>query len=80
MVRGKFVVKAIEKTEYGVTIVKLRAIYADDVAENKRFAKATPTASIEMQLDNPIALEFFNLKREFYVDFTPVEARHADLS
>lgn len=72
MVRGKFVVKAIEHTEHS-TIIKFRAVYDDGIEENKRFAKATPTGTIEMQVDNPKALNVFDIGDGFYVDFVPVE-------
>lgn len=40
-------------------------------AENARFTKATPWGDIRMGIDNPAALEQFEVNREYYVDFTP---------
>lgn len=39
--------------------------------ENARFAKATPWGDIRMGIDNPVALEQFEINKEYYVDFTP---------
>jgi hypothetical protein len=39
--------------------------------ENARFTKATPWGDIRMGIDNPVALEKFEVNKEYYVDFTP---------
>lgn len=39
--------------------------------ENARFTKATPWGDIRMGIDNPAALEKFEVNKEYYVDFTP---------
>ena len=78
-VRGKFHCNSIEvhpnwmhkgeKTH----VVKLTAVGDDGTAENKRFAAATPSGSIEMTVDNPQA-QVFEPGKEYFVDFTPVES------
>ena len=40
--------------------------------ENKKFWEAAPSGKIELGIDNPKALEAFDLG-EYYVDFTKVE-------
>lgn len=51
--------------------LKFAAFYDDSIPEDQRFARATPTASLEMQVDNPTALEQFKLGDYYYFDFTP---------
>lgn len=41
--------------------------------ENARFTKATPWGDIEMGIDNPAAIEQFEVNKTYYVDFTPAE-------
>lgn len=40
--------------------------------ENKTWAKYTPSAKMEMTIDNPSAMGLLSSGHEFYVDFTPV--------
>jgi hypothetical protein len=42
--------------------------------ENKKFWSATPSGRIELGIVNPEAAKEFNLLKEYYVDFTEVEA------
>jgi len=39
--------------------------------ENARFTTATPWGDIRMGINNPVALEQFEVNKEYYVDFTP---------
>lgn len=73
MVRAKFQVQSIKKLQWGATILGLSAVYDDGIEENKRYAKATPSGTLEIQIDNPPALEFFELGQCYYLDFTKVE-------
>lgn len=54
--------------------LKFSAQYDPDIPEDQRFQKATPTASIEIQIDNPAAVDKFELGQDYYVDFSPVNA------
>jgi len=73
MVRGKFRVTKIADTCYsGGKEVTLSAEYDNTLEEDRRFAKATPSASITMFIDNPPALEQLKLGGYFYVDFSEV--------
>jgi hypothetical protein len=53
--------------------LKFGACYDQSIPEDQRFAKATPSAQLEMQVDNPAALDRFKLGDYYYVDFTPAE-------
>lgn len=75
MVRAKFQVTAIKKMHWGVTILELSAVYDDGIEENRRFAKATPSGKLEMQIDNPPATEFFELGQWYYLDFSKAEPK-----
>ncbi len=70
-VRGKFVVQSIETYSYGGKVIKLATQYDQTIPEDQKFAKATPSGSIQMTVDNPPAAEFLELGKAFYVDFTP---------
>lgn len=47
--------------------------YDQSIPEDQRFAKATPSGFIELQVDNPAALVQFKVGQTYYVDFTPAE-------
>ena len=54
--------------------VTFTTVYEPDAAkdtENARFTKATPWGDIRMGIDNPAALDAFDVNKEYYVDFTP---------
>jgi len=57
-------------------VVKLTAVMggpnAKD-AEDNSYAKATPSASLEMHIDNPKVRGQMKPGQKFYVDFTPAE-------
>lgn len=76
-IRCKMQLQQITEHAWSKTSKSLRfqACYDTSIPEDQRFAKATPSASIEMQVDNPTALEQFKLGHYYYVDFTeqPVE-------
>jgi len=70
MVRAKFRVASITLYSETSRQVKLSAVTADDVEENRRFHKYTPSGTIEMMIDNPPAADQFKLGKMVYVDFT----------
>ena len=77
-VRAKLTVESITAYRYGdAKLVKLSPQYDLSIPEDQRFAKATPSGSVELYIDNPAALEQLapdgKPGRSFYVDFTPVE-------
>jgi hypothetical protein len=79
MIRAKFVVNSIERSRYANSdTIRMLAIYDDSTAENRRFSKATPSGKLEMIISVPEALSEFELGREFYLDFTPVDQTLTD--
>jgi hypothetical protein len=50
-------------------------VYSDKPGtENKAFWDATPSGSLQLGVVNPEAWKHFELNKEYYLDFTPVEA------
>lgn len=47
-------------------------MYDPSVPEDQRYAQATPSGSLQMQVDNPAVS--FEPGRDYYLDFTPVES------
>lgn len=74
MVRGKFTVTSHKKFMWypQQTEVVLTAEYDSSIPEDVAYAKATPSGTITMLIDNPPAVEQFALGKKFYVDFTEV--------
>jgi hypothetical protein len=80
-VRAKFTVSEIVEKTYGTekynstqkTIILTAQYDPKIIAEDVSFQKATPSGRMEMQIDNPVAIERMPLGKTFYVDFTPVD-------
>lgn len=73
MVRGKFKLTEIHQSAWagdGRTLI-FQAQYDPDSPEDQKYAQFTPTGRIEMHVDNPAALQQFELGKAYYVDFTP---------
>lgn len=71
-VRAKFTLDSITKHRWGTTtVLKFQAVCADEVPENQRYHKYTPSGSLEISVDNPAAVEQFELGKSYYLDFTP---------
>ena len=60
----------------GVTVesesVKLCAVYGKEGTENAQWSKWTPSASLSIQINNPLAIGKVFKGGEYYCDFTPV--------
>ncbi|HLZ24567.1 MAG TPA: hypothetical protein VKQ30_20825 [Ktedonobacterales bacterium] len=52
--------------------IKFSAQYDDTIPEDKRFYDATPSATFEMLVNNPIVIEQLKPGKKFYVDFTEI--------
>lgn len=77
-VRAKMVLTEITEFSWGEGRKFVwTAQYDQSIAEDQRFAKATPSGRFEMQVDNPVAAEQFQKGKAYYVDFTPVEPPEA---
>lgn len=74
-VRGKFQVVSITSNHWNKDsrTIKLLAVYDNGIEENAKYAKTTPSGSIEIEVNNPPAAEFFELGKYVYIDFSAVE-------
>ena len=72
MVRAKFQVTKVAKMYWGATEITLTPQYDQTIEEDRRYAKATPSGTIQLQVDNAPAVEALALGTFFYVDFTEV--------
>lgn len=73
-VRAKLHLSAVTEREGGQKMLRFETRYDDTIPEDRRFMKATPWGSIEMNIDNPAALARFELGKDYYVDFSEVPA------
>jgi hypothetical protein len=73
MVRAKFQVTEIATNTYGYKRITLTPNYDQSIPEDKRYAKATPSGTIQLTIDNPPAVDYLSLGEYFYVDFTKVD-------
>lgn len=73
-VRAKFEVQSVAQVSWSPTarIVRLSATSKGD--KNGDWAKYTPSGTLEMQIDNPSAAEWFTLGKAVYLDFTEAES------
>lgn len=77
-VRAKFVVQSVTRTQHWdkakgeVQTIKLTPVTSGS-DENKAFYDATPGGSIDLQTLNPQAASYFELGKEYYLDFTKTE-------
>jgi hypothetical protein len=69
--RAKLTVEHVATTEQS-DLVKFRALYSDTKEDNS-YAKSTPNATLDMQIDNPALRGQLKAGQKFYVDFTPIE-------
>lgn len=71
--RAKMVISTVTDNGYS-DIIKLNAVYGGDKnSEDNTFARATPNASLEMQIDNPELKGKFKPGQKYYLDFTLAE-------
>lgn len=73
MVRARFKLTEIHELSWGGKRLVFAPEYDSTIAEDRCFAKATPTGRFEMQVDNKAALEQFKLGEDYFVDFTPAK-------
>lgn len=74
-IRAKFQCQAVTQNCWSTEAktYRFQAVYDQGLAEEDRsFAKATPSGTLEIQVDNPNAQ--FKIGANYYLDFTPVEA------
>lgn len=71
-IRAKFYCNSVENETGTSEMAKLSAVYGSteaDNEENNQFSEATPYGKMEMQIDNPDAMGFFEEGKEYYLDF-----------
>ena len=51
--------------------MKLSAVYGTGETENAKWTKWTPSASFDIQINNPDAMGKLSKGHEYFVDFTP---------
>lgn len=78
-VRAKFQVSSVKSYAWNPNAkeITLTPQYDTSIPEDRRFAKATPSGTLTMTVDNPAASEQLELGKFFYIDFTPVEPESA---
>src|SRR5436190_1405596 len=52
---------------------KFLAVMDSDTPENERYAQATPSGQLTIQVDNPAVI--FEPGKEYYLDFTPADGQ-----
>ena len=78
-IRAKFKCMAETRSAYGqegARQYRFQAMYDPDLPEDQRFAKATPSGTLEIHVDNPSAQ--FTLGADYYLDFVPVDEPTAE--
>jgi hypothetical protein len=73
MVRAKFQCQRIEKSKYAGgenSKIILTAVTAYNAPEDKPFWDATPAGTIELQVVNDKAVEYFEPGKQYFIDFT----------
>ncbi len=71
-VRAKFTLTSITSfASWGAKKLTFQAVYDQSIPEDQRFQKATPSGQFDMTIDNPAALEQFELGKAYYFDATP---------
>ena len=79
MVRAKFQLQEIRNFHWSTSSKRyiFAPQYDQTIPEDQRFAKATPSGSFEMVVDNPAAQAQFTLGQFYYFDISPVAAEAA---
>ncbi len=70
--RSKFTCHSVKDEGYG-ELVNLTAVYGTDDKdneENNQFSEATPSGELTMMVSNPDAKGFFEVGKDYYLDFT----------
>ncbi|WP_421358136.1 hypothetical protein [Agrobacterium rosae] len=78
VVRAKFKCWSIQRNQNQdpsdqTARVQLMAAYANGDPDNASWSKATPSATLDMFITNPDAIEKFEEGRFYYLDFIPCD-------
>lgn len=76
-IRCKLKLTKIEESKWSPQAVSQKTLvfttqYDTAIPEDKRFCVATPNGEFRMTVDNPIALAFFELGKDYYFDASAV--------
>lgn len=74
MIRAMF--KLVAKTVYDhnqYSTLRFECRYDCRIPEHQRFYEATPFGQVEMMVNNPAALEEFQIGQDYYADFSLVK-------
>lgn len=71
-IRAKFTCNSVERNNFGQEIVKLHAVYGSG-GENAEWAKATPSGTLQLTIDNPGAQGVIQPGQDFFIDLTPAD-------
>lgn len=77
MIRCKFRCDSIEPAWEGATADRkavLRAVHDPTVPEDEAFTRYTPSGELQVQINNPAALEQLKVGAYYYLDLTAVPA------
>ena len=72
--RAKFTVQKKAQMAWGkpgAAEITLSPTYDTSIPEDKLFSEASPSGELHMYVDNPAAVQFFELGKAYYLDFTP---------
>ena len=72
-IRCKMRVEGVYAQTWGGVKVIFRSEYDPAVAEDVAFAKATPNATFEVQIDNPDAAAQIVIGKAYYFNITPAD-------
>ncbi|MCC6546218.1 hypothetical protein IT570_03530 [Candidatus Sumerlaeota bacterium] len=72
-VKAKFKCVSKKETAYS-TEIEFEAVCADEIPENQRYHKWTPSGNVKIAVTNPDAIASFLVNKKYYLDFTPVDA------
>ncbi|CAK0236000.1 Uncharacterised protein [Burkholderia pseudomallei] len=73
-VRCKMRLNAVIGQTWGGVKACFNCEYDNDIPEDQRFQKATPSGMLELQIDNPAAIEQLVIGKAYYFDMTPAAA------
>ncbi len=72
-VRAKFeVISITQYARFSGAKIEMAPVHSDESEHpNRAFWQATPNGKIEMQINNPSAIQQFEVGKEYFVEFSP---------
>jgi hypothetical protein len=80
LIRAKFRLAEVRSSQYQKEYEPVKTLifetqYDQTIPEDVRFTIATPTGRMEMRVDNPNALSYFEVGKYYYLDMTKIEGK-----